>query len=94
MTLHERRLQIALAYLVEYAPATLDDSEVDEQYAQALANAKVILKCLPSLQWLPDDDGTSIDERPGDIYGDVYFDGIWQPDLIAKIEATCILSEE
>jgi hypothetical protein len=96
-TLQVHRLTLALTYILEYAPKEHPDDDIDYQYQQALVNAAAILNNHAKIKWLPDDEGSSIDEQSmSDISGlcDVYIDGVWQNNLVAKMTASVILSQE
>ena len=92
MNVHQaraRRLQIELKHLLLnqelYGP-----DDMDGLVSQARNNALVVLDSLPPCEFFPESDSSSIDE----ITGDVYTDGIWQPELIAVLNATCVLSDK
>jgi hypothetical protein len=81
---------------MEYAPDKHPDADIDYQYQQSLLNARAILDCFAKIRWLPDDDGSSIDEQSMSQGGlcDVYINGVWQNNLVAKMTAQCVLSGE
>jgi hypothetical protein len=80
-----RRLQIALRGMLQANPSmpTIVQST-------AFLNAAKVLECLPSVGFQPEIEGSNIDEPSGD----VYIDGIWQPELIAILEASCVLRKD
>ena len=86
-----RRLTIALNLCLTLLDRYSDSSTWEED-AGAVDNANAVLSAVPKVDWTPIDEGSDVDHLWEEPTGDVYQDGVWQPELIAILEAQCVLS--